>query len=77
METKQSELKHCSIINFNNYKNEFMPMKYVSEFMHIYEDIKVKISGNYNLDDQLYCKYIKKFFQYYNEIKEVETKNIF
>ncbi|CAI7718312.1 Plasmodium vivax Vir protein, putative [Plasmodium vivax] len=70
MKTKQSELKHCSIINFNKYINEFKPMKYLYEFMHMYKDIKDKITKYYNLNDQLYCKHIKSFFQYYNNIKE-------
>ncbi|VUZ93904.1 PIR protein [Plasmodium vivax] len=66
---RKSVLERCPIINFNKNKNGFLDMKYLCEFLDIYYDIKDKISGNYNLDDQLYCKYIKKFFQYYNEIK--------
>ncbi|CAI7718631.1 Plasmodium vivax Vir protein, putative [Plasmodium vivax] len=70
MKTKKSELGECFITNFYKYKNGFIDMKYLCEFMHIYEEIKDKFSGNNNLNDQLYCKHIKYFFEYYNKIKK-------
>ncbi|CAG9473067.1 unnamed protein product [Plasmodium vivax] len=70
METKETEFGKDFITNFSIYKKEFLPMKYICEFFHIYIDIMDKISGNYNLEVELYCKHIKKFFQYYNQMKE-------
>ncbi|KMZ94923.1 hypothetical protein PVMG_05534 [Plasmodium vivax Mauritania I] len=67
---RKSVLEKCPIINFNKDKNGFKDMKYLFEFMHMYKDIKDKITKYYNLNDQLYCKHIKSFFQYYNNIKE-------
>ncbi|CAG9481944.1 unnamed protein product [Plasmodium vivax] len=67
---RKSVLEKCPIINFNKDKNGFKDMKYLFEFLHIYDDIKDKISRNYNLNDQLYCKHIKYFFEYYNKIKK-------
>ncbi|KMZ89655.1 hypothetical protein PVMG_06205 [Plasmodium vivax Mauritania I] len=69
METKETEFGKDFITNFSIYKKEFLPMKYICEFFHIYIDIMDKITGKYSLKDQLYCKYIKNFLQYYNEIK--------
>ncbi|KNA00924.1 hypothetical protein PVNG_05354 [Plasmodium vivax North Korean] len=70
MKTDASALNQCYITNYNDYNKDFMDMKYLFEFMHMYKDIKDKITKYYNLNDQLYCKHIKSFFQYYNNIKE-------
>ncbi|KMZ96469.1 hypothetical protein PVNG_06189 [Plasmodium vivax North Korean] len=69
MKTDASALNQCYITNYNHYNKDFLDMKYLCEFLDIYYDIKDKISEKYNSNDQLYCKHIKNFFQYYNKIK--------
>ncbi|CAI7718042.1 Plasmodium vivax Vir protein, putative [Plasmodium vivax] len=69
MKTKKSELKNCSIINFNQGKNGFKDMKYLYEFLHICHNIKDVISADLNEKNQLYCTYIKEFFKHYNSIE--------
>ncbi|KMZ95162.1 hypothetical protein PVMG_05080 [Plasmodium vivax Mauritania I] len=66
---KVLESKYCFIINFTPQKNGFMNMKYLYEFLHIYEDMKNEISADLSAKDQLYCSYIKEFFKYYNSIE--------
>ncbi|KMZ89377.1 hypothetical protein PVBG_05973 [Plasmodium vivax Brazil I] len=69
MKTKGSQLENCSIINFNEGKNGFKDMKYLYEFMHICDNIKDEISEELNEKNQLYCTYIKEFFEHYNSIE--------
>ncbi|VUZ93225.1 PIR protein [Plasmodium vivax] len=69
MKTYASELKQCNITNYNEYENVFIHMKYLIEFLHIYEDIKNEISADLSAEGQLYCSYIKEFFKYYNKIE--------
>ncbi|VVA00292.1 PIR protein, partial [Plasmodium vivax] len=69
MKTYASELKQCNITNYNEYENVFIHMKYLIEFLHIYEDIKNEISADLSAEGQLYCSYIKEFFKYYNTIE--------
>ncbi|KNA01577.1 hypothetical protein PVNG_06177 [Plasmodium vivax North Korean] len=73
-ETKTPRLKYCPIINFDLYSNDFMRMKYLYEFVHIFSDIKKKISHNHGWEDKIFCKHIQEFFKYYNEIKGNCTK---
>ncbi|CAI7719085.1 PIR protein [Plasmodium vivax] len=69
MKTYASELKQCNITNYNKYENVFIHMKYLCEFLHIFEDIKNEISALLSEKDQLYCSYINEFFKYYNSIE--------
>ncbi|KMZ95106.1 hypothetical protein PVMG_05978 [Plasmodium vivax Mauritania I] len=69
MKIRKSELKNCSIINFHEKKNEYTNMKYLFEFLHIYEDIQKEITADLSAKDQLYCTYIRDFFKYYNSIE--------
>ncbi|KMZ77236.1 hypothetical protein PVIIG_06060 [Plasmodium vivax India VII] len=67
--TKRSMMDDCPIVNFNEYDiNNFKPIKYVYEFLHIFSDIIGEISGNHELKEKLYCKHIQQFFKYYNNI---------
>ncbi|CAG9473084.1 unnamed protein product [Plasmodium vivax] len=69
MKTNAPKLNEHYIINYNNYKDVFKDMKYLCEFLHIYDDIQKEISTNISAKNQLYCTYIKEFFEYYNRIK--------
>ncbi|KMZ96090.1 hypothetical protein PVNG_05999 [Plasmodium vivax North Korean] len=69
MQTKGSHLEKCSIVNFNEGKKGFKDMKYLFEFLQICDNIKNEISADLSPKDQLYCTYIKEFFEYYNRIK--------
>ncbi|KMZ77352.1 hypothetical protein PVIIG_05500 [Plasmodium vivax India VII] len=69
MKIRKSELENCSIINFHEKKNEYTNMKYLIEFLHIYEDIQKEITADLSAKDQLYCTYIRDFFKYYNSIE--------
>ncbi|SCA83711.1 Plasmodium vivax Vir protein, putative [Plasmodium vivax] len=64
------KLKDCPIGNYNLSKDEFMNFKYLYEFFFNYIDIRNKISKDNDSNKQLYCKYIKNFFQFYNKIKD-------
>ncbi|SCO65532.1 Plasmodium vivax Vir protein, putative [Plasmodium vivax] len=67
--TETSSVKTCPIINFNSLDTDFKPIKYVYEFLHIFNDIKEKISNNHGGERKIYCKHIQEFFKYYNNIK--------
>ncbi|CAG9482280.1 unnamed protein product [Plasmodium vivax] len=69
--TKPLIFSTCGIINFNLHDNYFKHMKYLYEFLHIFSDIKEKISHNHGSEDKIYCKHIQEFFKYYNEIKKI------
>ncbi|CAI7717558.1 PIR protein [Plasmodium vivax] len=69
MKTDAPKLYKYNITNYNNYKNVFKHMKYLSEFLNTCDDIQKEISTNMSEKDQLYCTYIKEFFKYYNNIK--------
>ncbi|KMZ76865.1 Plasmodium vivax Vir protein, putative [Plasmodium vivax] len=64
------KLKNCTILNFKLNKNEFMDFKYLYEFLFTYMDIRNNISKETDYNTQLYCKYIKIFFRFYNTIKD-------
>ncbi|KMZ84213.1 hypothetical protein PVBG_02440 [Plasmodium vivax Brazil I] len=66
----KSKSSDCPIVNFNVNKDEFINFKYLYEFLFNYMDIRHKISEERNPNTQLYCKYIKIFFQFYNKIKD-------
>ncbi|CAI7724279.1 Plasmodium vivax Vir protein, putative [Plasmodium vivax] len=68
-QAKRSSLDDCSIINFNSLENDFKPIKYSHEFVHIFSDIKEEIDSNHGSKGKLYCKHIQEFFKYYNNIK--------
>ncbi|CAI7723135.1 PIR protein [Plasmodium vivax] len=69
MRTDAPELNEHYITNYNKFKDIFKHMKYLCEFLHIYEDIKNEISADLSAEGQLYCSYIKEFFKYYNTIE--------
>ncbi|KMZ89836.1 hypothetical protein PVMG_06259 [Plasmodium vivax Mauritania I] len=63
-------LKKCLTKNFNIENNIFNILKFIYEFLHLYPDIKNKISEKYDENVELYCKHIKENFRYYNIIKK-------
>ncbi|VUZ99971.1 PIR protein [Plasmodium vivax] len=69
MKTNAPKLNEYYITNYNNYKDVFKDMKYLCEFLHIYDDIQKEISTNISAKNQLYCRYIQEFFKYYNTIE--------
>ncbi|CAI7717600.1 PIR protein [Plasmodium vivax] len=69
MRTDAPELNEYYITNYNKFKDIFKHMKYLCEFLHIFEDIKNEISADLSAKGQLYCSYIKEFFKYYNSIE--------
>ncbi|CAI7721702.1 Plasmodium vivax Vir protein, putative [Plasmodium vivax] len=72
--TKTSKMEYCRIINFYSLGNNYMHMKYLYEFLHIFRDIIEESSNNDGWKEKLYCKHIQQFFQYYNKIKKNCTK---
>ncbi|KMZ95126.1 hypothetical protein PVMG_05955 [Plasmodium vivax Mauritania I] len=70
--SKKAELKwrKCPLVNFNMSKDEFINFKYLYEFLFNYLDIRHNIYEERNSNKQLYCKYVKFFFRFYNRIKD-------
>ncbi|CAG9473019.1 unnamed protein product [Plasmodium vivax] len=67
-------LKKCLTKNFNIENNIFNILKFIYEFLHLYPDIKNKISEKYDENVELYCKHIKENFQYYNSNNKICTR---
>ncbi|KMZ83491.1 hypothetical protein PVBG_06348 [Plasmodium vivax Brazil I] len=66
----KSLLKKCLTKNFNIENDIFNILKFIYEFLHLYDDIENKISEEYDSNVELYCKHIKENFQNYNSIKK-------
>ncbi|VUZ95029.1 PIR protein [Plasmodium vivax] len=72
-----SELKKCSLKNYETEKSEFTNLKILYEFLHIYDDIKNKLNSTEDYSKiKLYCKHIKENFRFYNDVKVNCSNNI-
>ncbi|KMZ82934.1 hypothetical protein PVIIG_05581 [Plasmodium vivax India VII] len=61
---------NCTLNNFNMDRNTFKKKHILYEFLESYDDMKNKIDSQNELYTPLYCKRVKKYFNFYNLIKD-------
>ncbi|VVA00322.1 PIR protein, partial [Plasmodium vivax] len=69
MKLNSAKWNKCNIDFYMN-NDDFENFKNFYDFLYISKDIIEKISQKYDTEVILYCKHIKEFVRYYNNIKE-------